>query len=569
MSKEKLFSKEEKNKLKEENKSDEKKEKLNDILNKTFKNTSSVFALSIISRVVNLLCNIILVRRISKDAYGIAKIYFEFAFSLVCFFPRETIRKTAQKFCPDKDTNNEQKKYYLVCQLYSLITMLMIIYCFILFFGFIVFDRNNNLEGNYIQLFIYIISGMCEITAEPIIIYMNLHMENIQFGITLGNFIRIITNVFFVVIFKFDLWSFTCSRFLGSISYFCYIFYLGKIKYKIHFKNFIPENPKLFFEKNKIINGVDISPLKEILFQFIKLTFLNMILSNCENLILSFVLQKSNEEKSEYSFIVENFSIITRLLLKPIEDVFYNLINKIKNYEKQNENTKNNYNLTFKVLHLFIKILLIFGTLLIGYYLLFGKDIIELVYSKKWANNVTDKIGCAYSIYMAIISINGIIECFANATNDNDQMNISYLLLTLNSCILAFLMIIFSKWDICGLILANAISMVFRINGNLYIIFCGKKIEKTNKNTEKNDTTLIKDIKNFQENCYLSNSSIILSIFCLICGYFVKKAFYRKMILIKCAVFGFVGTINVIFIGVCEFRSLKKAIKDLKDNKIS
>ena len=46
MSKEKLFSKEEKNKLKEENKSDEKKEKLNDILNKTFKNTSSVFALS-------------------------------------------------------------------------------------------------------------------------------------------------------------------------------------------------------------------------------------------------------------------------------------------------------------------------------------------------------------------------------------------------------------------------------------------------------------------------------------------------------------------------------------------
>ena len=569
MSKEKLFSDKEKNELKEENRADTKDENINDILNKTFKNTSSVFLLSIISKVINFLCNIILVRHISKDAYGVAKIYFEFAFSLVCFFPRETIRKTAQKFCPDKDKNKEQKKYYLVCQLYSLITIAMIIYCLILFFGFIFFDKNNNLEGNYIQLFIYIFCGMFEITVEPIIIYMNLHMENIQFGITLGNFVRIISNVFLVIIFKFDLWSFTLSRFLGSISFFTYTIYLGKIKYKLHFKNFIPKDPKIIFTKNKIIDGVDISPLKEILFQFIKLTFLNMILSNCENLILTFVLQKSNEEKSEYSFIVENFSIIVRLLLKPIEDVFYNLINKIKNYGKQAENTKNDSDVIFKVLHLFIKILLILGTLLIGYYLLFGKDIIELVYSKKWATNVTDKIGCAYSIYMAIISVNGIIEGFANATNDNNQMNISYLLLTINSCVLVFFMIILSKWDICGLILANAISMVFRINGNLYIIFCGKKAEKKDEAKEKNNPPLIKDILNFQENCYLSNRSIILTVFCLVGGYFVKKIFYRKMLLIKCTMFGFVGFINVILIGICEFRSFKKSLKDLKGNKIS
>ena len=113
---------------------------LNNILAKTLKNTSSVFALSIISKIINLLCNIILVRHISKEAYGIAKIYLEFAFLLVCFFPRETIRKTAQKFCPDKDNKKELKKFYICCQLYLMLFFPMIIYCILLFFGFIAFD---------------------------------------------------------------------------------------------------------------------------------------------------------------------------------------------------------------------------------------------------------------------------------------------------------------------------------------------------------------------------------------------------------------------------------------------
>jgi hypothetical protein len=68
-----------------------------------------------------------------------------------------------------------------------------------------------------------------------------------------------------------------------------------------------------------------------------------------------------------------------------------------------------------------------------------GNELIELVYSKKWATNVTEKIGCAYSIYITIIAINGVIDCFANATNDSNQMNLSYILLALNSILLVFL----------------------------------------------------------------------------------------------------------------------------------
>ena len=86
---------------------------INTIFNKTLKNTSSVLVLSLISKVINILCNIILVRYITKEAYGTAKIYLEFCFTLICFFPIDTIRKTSQKFCPDKNLEKETKKYYI------------------------------------------------------------------------------------------------------------------------------------------------------------------------------------------------------------------------------------------------------------------------------------------------------------------------------------------------------------------------------------------------------------------------------------------------------------------------
>ena len=125
---------------------------------------------------------------------------------------------------------------------------------------------------------------------------------------------------------------------------------------------------------------------------------------------------------------------------------------------------------------------------------------IELVYSKKWATSITEKISCSYAIYISIIAINGIIECFAIATNDSSQMNLSYILLTSNSIFLVILMLLISNWDICSLIFANAISMILRINWNLYIIFCGKKENMgINNEGKKYENNFYFDIKNFQK----------------------------------------------------------------------
>ena len=490
--------------------------KVSQLLFKTIKNTSSVFVLSSTTTIINFLCNIPLLRAVSKESFGTVKVYFELAFSLINYIPRETIRRTSQKFCPDKDPAKEKQKYILTSQLNMLIIITFAIIGIFIFFSFVLFTHSTLLHNNLIQLIIYMVCALIELLCEPVILYMNLKVENKFIPITVSSLTRIITNTIFAVFLKLDLWSFTLSRIIGSLVYLLYILYLGYFKYKINYKDFIPKDISLLI-KGKIKDDINLQYLRAVLFQFIRLNLLNLIIQNCEGLILSFVIKNTEEEKSDYSFVSQNFSLVLRFLIEPITDGFYILVNKLKYMEKKdynkdiiinndmkleiNNESDNNINiendskktdnkpiqrpespdkilenkteeisqeekekniikepnvvLALKVLQLFMKIFLIFDIILISYYNLFGINLIELIYGKKWANYNIDKIGDSYTYYVALVSIYNIVESFANATNNSRQMDLSYIALIGNSLILMIFMYLFSKWDICGIIMAN------------------------------------------------------------------------------------------------------------------
>jgi len=317
------------------------------------------------------------------------------------------------------------------------------------------FTDSERLHENYYQLLIYIICGVLELIIEPVVMYMNLHMENKFLPITISSITRIVTNTIFVSFFGMDLWGFTLSRMIGTIVYISYIFCLGVFKYRLNFFNYIPTNYKTLICGKKTNNGINILYLREVLHQFIKLNLLNLILSRCQNMVLSFIVKNSDEDKSDYSFIYQNYNLISRFLLEPIIDAFYNLVNKIKHIEKkkeeylkttdeskdkENENNINdindinleskdeqqksskveeeennksereiiksnlkepkkeiNYEITIKLLQLFLKIFTFIGILIIPYYILIGTEVMGFIYGQKWYTNTIDKIGDCYS----------------------------------------------------------------------------------------------------------------------------------------------------------------------------
>ena len=599
--------------------------KVSQLLFKTIKNTSSVFVLSSTTTVLNFLCNIPLLRAISKESYGTVKVYFELAFSLLNYVPRETIRRTSQKFCPDKDPNKEKQKYILTSQLNMLIMITFAMIGIFIFFCFVFFTHSIQLHNNLIQLIIYMICALVELLCEPIILYMNLKVENKFIPITVSSLSRITSNTIFAVFFKLNLWSFTLSRIIGSSVYLLYILYLGYYKYKINFKDFIPKDIGLLI-KGKTKDEINIQYLRAVLFQFMRLNLFNLIIQNCEGLILSFVINNSEEEKSDYSFVSQNFSLVLRFFVEPVNDGFYILVNKLKYMEKkvenkntnvnndinidinyethinisnENEENKDNNNLSsnekpespdnsldnkiednsqedieknkikepniilaLKVLQLFMKIFLVFGMILIAYYILFGINLIELIYGKKWANSNIDKIGDSYTYYVVIVSIFDIVESFANATNNSRQMDLSYISLIGNSIFLIMFMYLFSKWDICGIIMANVLSNLFIINCHLFIVFCGKK-EKKQYINESN--SFIDEIKNFQKNCFVSVKSLVIAGILILIAFFVKKVLLINFGLISiCFICGLITLINICFIILFEYKQFKINLEEIK-----
>ena len=568
---------------------------------KTLQNTISAFFLSLISTIVNFTCNIPLLRKVSKESYGVVKVYFELAFTLVNFIPRETMRRTSQKFCPDKDSEKEKDKFITLSQINYIFIFFSSIISIIIFFSFMFFTDNDLLHQNYIQLIIYIVCGLIEMIIEPVILHMNLHMENKFLPITISSLSRVISNTIFIAFFDMDLWAFTLSRIIGSSVYILFIFFLGVFKYKLNFFIFIPRNIKSIFFDKFSNNGTNLIYLREVFYQFIKLNLLNLILSKCQNLILSFILKSNEEEKSDYSFIFQNFSLISRFLLEPIIDAFYNLVNKIKYIEKKKEEfskiekdinkiedidnkiqefeTKNedspkveelvekkvenkekkennektdtqkkiNYDLTIKLLQFFIKIFVYIGILIIPYYILIGTEVMGLIYGEKWQNNTIDKIGDCYSYYVIIVAISDLIKNFGNATNDTHQMNLSYISLISNAIFLSLFSYILSKWDICGLIITNVLSSIFLINFNFYIIFCGKKQKLKLNDIE--EPSIIGDIKYFIKKCFITMNSLGVTFVSILIGGILKKVIISHVsTLFIIFVVIIIGLINIIFI---------------------
>ena len=585
----------------------ENSEDINLFFQKTVKNTISAFFLSLISTIINFTCNIPLLRTVSKESYGVVKVYFELAFTLVNFIPRETMRRTSQKFCADKDSKKENEKYIIISQINYLFVIFTSILSIVIFLAFVLFTDSQKLHENLFQLIIYIVCALVELIVEPVMMYMNLHVENKFLPITISSLSRVISNTIFIAFYDMDLWAFTLSRIVGTTVYIIYIFGLGIFKYKLNFLEFIPKDIKsLIFEKTAA-NGTNLLYLREILVQFIKLNLINLILSRCQNLILSFVIKSSEEEKSDYSFVSQNYSLISRFLFEPIIDAFYNLVNKIKYIENKRievtnvekdinenddtdlmkeemeekdkkdpkveesvENNKNhinkkeiNYDLSLKLLKLFIKIFNYVAVLIIPYYILIGTEVMGLIYGSKWETNSIDKIGDCYSYFVIIVAISDLIKNFGNATNDTHQMNLSYISLIANAIFLSVFMYIISMWDICGIIVTNVLSALFLINFNLYIIFCGKK-EKIKINNIK-ESSIYSEISNFISKCFISANSIIATLISIIIGYFTKNVIFgNSSSLVKLIMISIIGGINVFFLYKFEYQRFVNDLNIIK-----
>jgi len=549
-------------------------EKTKNYLMKTLYSISVIVLVSILSKVINLGCNIFLARLINKETYGIAKVYLEFAFTLLLYFPRETIRKTAQKFCPDNHNEEKEKaNFEEICQVNWILVFIFSLFSLPLYSCFLNYGSEGVADVK-LHLLIYITCANLEMMVEPIIVYLNIKIENHHkiVGVTLASYSRIISNLFFAYFFGFQLWSFTLSRMISSFLYISYMIYVGLFKFKIPLSILMPNLLKIkhiifdYLTKPKPhtddIRSKDeyytLSPyLKETFLSFVKTTILKMVLTHTEKFSLSFFLTLSEANKAEYSFICDNFSIIMRYILEPIEENFFNFINRVKESKTyvvdksfecdQEQKNKSNRDYLLKILKISLRFMLIFGALLIGYVFIIGREVITFVFTDKWSTDSSILILKSYSIFVAIISINGIVEAFANATYSSSSMNRYNMFMIYNSIILVTFSIVFSQFNIIGLIIANAITMLIRITVHFYLILSTDEREP------------LRSIMNLIYSALFKLRSFLMIVISLIGVYYVKIIFSR--LFIKVLLSGCIFVLNCGILFLMERSEFKEAFQ--------
>jgi O-antigen/teichoic acid export membrane protein len=503
----------------------------NSVITNSITNTVVVVIYGILTKGVSLFFTILLARIISKDAYGLAKIYLEFIYLIILYFPRETIRKTAQKYCPHKLETLEEEKFKEVIQLCWLLTFAFNFLSIPIFYLFI--NYTPNLINIQLHVFLYVLCANLELLVEPIVLYGNLKFDNKNklISLTLSNYTRLAANYFICYLFAMDLWSFTLSRLLATVIYCGYMIYIGVFQYKMSLSALSPSFLRLMaiYKENK--------ELMEIFFSFIRINAVKTILTYTERMILSFFLTFSEAAKAEYSFITDNFSLIVKYVLEPVEENFFNFVNKIKNYNEEREEYSKH------MLQKYLRIVLIFGTLLIGYIYVIGKESITFVYTNEWSTESSIDILRLYSIYIAICSINGILEAHSNAIFTPDQLNKYNTIMVIKTFKLIVVSILLSRIDIKGLIYANVISMVIRILVNLYITFNGN----------------LREMIIFIQTARYKSLTLLVTLSCLTGLFFTKE--YIRWNFFKVAFGGCVFLTNVLAIYKIEKNNITDILK--------
>ena len=399
-----------------------------------------IIVMTIISKIIHVIFTVLIIRIVTKKAYGIESVYLNFIHDIIISFPTQVIRISASCYSHDQSPVIEKKNFIHSSILSWLVNLIIIPLSIFLYYAFIILEPSLNQYKYHIIL--YIVSGIIENSVEPIMIYLNVRVINSvkTFILFFIDILNLFTCYILCSKFKFDLGAFTFSRLITSIFYFILLIYLG-LSYNIDIWLLIP-NPKLIKERIKFFYNVIRKEDSELI-SLIKLQtrawYVDLFLKSVERIVLSFFVVYSDDVKAEYLFVKGNFEFFIDRFIIPTGENFFILLNKIKNFKNittlrsGNEITDkgdfsfndNQYILKvllrrnsivkkesypYKLLKTHIRLYLITGIIIFYIFSILGNDFLLWLFTDKWANDTTFSLMKLFvvSIIVRLIEINFI-----------------------------------------------------------------------------------------------------------------------------------------------------------------
>ena len=509
-----------------------------------------IILMTIISKIIHVIFTVLIIRVVSKKAYGIESVYLSFIHDIIISFPSQVIRISASCYSHDQSPVIEKKNFINSSKLSWLINFIIIPVSILLYYIFVLMDPT--LVNYKYHIILYIFSGIIENSVEPVMIYINVKVINSikTFILFFNDILNLFTCYILCYKFKLDLWAFTLSRLITSIFYCTLLFYLA-LSYNIDIWLLIP-SPKLLKERIQFYYNIikkEDSELISLIKLEIRAWSTDLLLKSIERIVLSFFVTYSDDIKAEYLFVKGNFEFFIDRFISPTGENFFILLNKIKNFNNittlrsgieitekgdfsfndnqyiiKNLSTKNSAvkkeSYPYKLLKTHIKLYLITGILMFCVFSILGKNFLLWLFTDKWANETTFSLMKLFVLSISLNLIETTFISYSAAIYNSFNRKLIKGFGRANNFLLIALSFSLIQINIKGLVYANIIKSSINILLNWYFTVRNEFWDIENKYIER---FIFKEMISFAKDSSMKNNSLFYTFFSGISSYALNQ----------------------------------------------
>lgn len=419
-------------------------------------------------RVMTFVMNAVLLRYVTRDALGVMNVRLLLLYSSCQFMSREAFRRTISE---SKDASfaflSVPASLAFGLVLYQVWTKLLVV--------------PTDFDNYQIACFAMVCAVVIEMLAEPFFI---ISQKECNFFLRIfAEAVSLIVRSFLLLVFVVTsteeqmniriLMAFGFGQFLGSCLY-CLCF-LGF---------FFDRTPGII---SSLWSSLRKSQLFSVTITFMGQTIVKQLLTEGERFLMTFFNPISFADQGVYDVVNNLASLAARFILAPVEEssylMFSSLIDRQKTFQEQD---KTRIRRAFDLLKNLVKVMTMVGLIIFSFGFSFSQLALTLYASRGFAEGIASELLQWQSLYILIISVNGVTEAFAVASMTEGSLK------TFN-VVLVFLSIIFiitsyfltTLLGSLGFILANSINMFGRILHSMHFIHSYRYCKDKNNSTDK------------------------------------------------------------------------------------
>ncbi|XP_019579833.2 man(5)GlcNAc(2)-PP-dolichol translocation protein RFT1 isoform X3 [Rhinolophus sinicus] len=402
-----------------------------EVLGQAARLASSGLLLQVLFRLITFVLNAFILRFLSKEIVGIVNVRLTLLYSTTTFLAREAFRRACLSGGAQRDWSQTLNLLWLTVPLGVL---------WALFLGWVWLQLLEVPDPNVVPHYgmgvvLFGLSAVVELVGEPFWVLAQAHMF-VKLKVIAESLSVILKSVLiaFLVLWlpHWGLYIFSSAQlFYTAVLVLCYVIYFKKllgspesIKHTLpvsRMTDLLPNIPR----SGAFVNWTE----AKLTWSFFKQSFLKQILTEGERYVMTFLNVLNFGDQGVYDTVNNLGSLVARLIFQPVEESFYIFFAKVLEREKDATLQKQeDVAVAAAVLESLLKLALLAGLTITFFGFAYSQLALDIYGGAMLSSGSGPVLLRSYCLYVLLLAINGVTECFTFAAMSKEQVDSSLVL---------------------------------------------------------------------------------------------------------------------------------------------